>query len=164
MKINKENNKFSLKKKSTTPLDGSSIKTPSSFADNNDLGKVSPFAKIMEQGQVKIKKKELFEEVNRLEILSDNLVSLPSLDSYVQYKKMIKKILNLALPETFKLNISEYSSLMLRQTDPKQFHVVETINKELESLLLMIKEKHKDKIKMTASLIKIKGLVLDVIG
>ena len=164
MKINKENNNFSFKKKSTKTLGKSNIQTPFNSADNNDIGKASPFAKIMEQDQAEIEKKELFEEVNKLEILSDNLVSLPSLDSYMQYKNMIKKILNLALPETFKLNISEYSSLMLRQTDPKQFHIVETIDKELESLLLMIKEKHKDKIKMTASLIKIKGLVLDVIG
>lgn len=95
-----------------------------------------------------------------LEESGRDLEVAPDILQFERYKNAVRKLLALG-NHAFEVQKSE-GRLNPRTLERKEFHVVEIIDRELESLLAMVREREKDRLAIASTITQIKGLVLDL--
>ncbi len=99
--------------------------------------------------------------VGQLNSIGDRLINNPSLKTYLLYKQSMKDILKLTTTKTY--GIDKFRMKTMNESLEKEFHVITVINKELNSLLMLVRETHQDKLKIASKLISLKGLVVNFV-
>jgi uncharacterized protein YaaR (DUF327 family) len=87
----------------------------------------------------------------------------PTVASFTAYKNSVQKMLRFLYPQTHTLqkSISPPRIQGGRMVDRKEYHVIEEVNKELISLYGMLQEKEAGRLKIAATVVTIKGLLVD---
>ena len=123
------------------------------------------FQEILETEKVDIEKNEIQELISDLDVAGKDLGNAPSIMHYRKYKDIVKKILKKTVLNTYGLK-KNYSLIKGKgdlEFDKKEHKIVTIIDEELDSLLKLIHNNEKQNILYTSKVIKIKGLMVDVI-
>jgi len=131
----------------------------------NKSSKNLNFTQILETEKVDIQKNEIQELIKELDIAGKDLSNAPSILHYKKYKGIIKNILKKTILNTYGIKKS-YSLIRGKadlEFDKKEHNVISVIDEELDSLLQLIHKNEKSNMLYTSKVLKIKGLLVDVV-
>ena len=87
----------------------------------------------------------------------DALDREPSLEQYQRFRDLIRELTKRVSSDAYRLK-----KVGLSRT--KQYEIVKVINTELDALYRLVRETQKDRIMVTNKIIRLKGLVVDVMS
>lgn len=144
---------------------GGAVNTTDEGHANTNEGKsekINSFSNVLKAKQVETKNKEIFSLVTSLDHLGDQLKKTPTLEIYNRYRNQIKNIIKLIVPKAVGLKRT-FTRPNVQNLMGKEFHILNVIDQELDSLLKMIKEKEKNRLVLVDKVIGIKGLIIDLL-
>ena len=121
------------------------------------------FANILELKKAASKKEDIFHFISSLDFWGEQLKKQPSIENYNKYRNQIQKILKITVPNTFGIE-KTFSRPTLRNPRSREFHLLNTLDREMEALLKMIKKKEKNRLMLASKVVNIKGLVIDLLS
>lgn len=91
--------------------------------------------------------------------------SAGTVDAYQKYKAVVKRLLSWAEKRAFELEMDPGRLRMVKgQAQPTGARVIlRTVDAELESLLGMVQRQEKDRLAVADKVVRIRGLILDVL-
>lgn len=164
MKISRKEEKRSVghKEKGTFSLQfGSAIGVSESpESEGSFISKLVGSSKTAESKEV-AENKSFHGLLSELESFSARLTQYSRLEDFYLYRKLVKVILQKALPKMFSLEkISDRPSF--KKPVAKEHRVIHLVNQELNSLFQLIQEGHKCNLDITSKVLKIQGLLVDL--
>lgn len=87
----------------------------------------------------------------------DALDREPSLEQYQHFRDLIREL-------TKRVSTDAYRLKKVGLSRTKQYEIVKVINTELDALYRLVRETQKDRIMVTNKIIRLKGLVVDVLS
>ena len=124
--------------------------------------KVNSFSNLLEIKKVEARKEKFFSLISSLDQLGEQLRKQPTISMYTRYRNHVRNILELAVPKAFGLE-KTFSRPSVQNPQSREFHLLNVVDSEMESLLKLIKEKEKDRLLLASKVVKIKGLIIDLL-
>ncbi len=94
--------------------------------------------------------------------LGRQLERAPSMKTFLSYRSSVQKLLSRVVPHS--LGISKtLSPVNLKTLEAKEYHTVQVLNDELLSLLSLVREKEMKNFDVASRVVRIKGLIIDVL-
>ena len=121
----------------------------------------APFSQVFSLTRRNLDQDQIKQLMSEIENLGDKLPQAPSLKLFNAYRQSVKQLLKMILPHTF--TISKTTSLNSSNLQMKEYHTVQTVDLELDSLLKLVHEREHNRFSIAAQVVKIKGLLLDII-
>lgn len=102
------------------------------------------------------------EKMSQLDELGRQLERAPSMKTFLAYRSAVQKLVGQILPPS--LGISKtMSPVNLKTLEAKEYHTVQVLNEELASLLSLVREKELRNFEIANRVVRIKGLLVDVL-
>ena len=137
-------------------------KKPAPFSSGKDtsLTETVNFAQNLKEAKKEKNNEEIAKLMSRLNDLGGRLEKSPSLKEFYLYRDTVKTLMRKIIPQALALE-KVYSHPTLAQPQVKEYHLIRETSRELSSLLELISQKEKANLKITAAVIRIKGLIID---
>ena len=153
---------FKRRSRNASELSKANTRPEQIDAKNSKMESTNTFSKVLASKKTESKNQEIFSLVSSLDQLSTQFQKHPTIQMYTRYKNHLKRIIEIAVPQATGINRS-FSRPTIKNPKSKEFHTLNIINSEMDSLLKMIKAKEKDRLSLISKVVRIKGLIIDLI-
>jgi len=132
----------------------------SAASKNSSSGLFSLFASEMNTREMTIKNyaNDISELRSALESAGSTLEHEPTITNFKQFRNILSKLAKQVSAEAYRLEKVGGTPM-----NPRYYEIITVIDKEADKLYELIVKEHKDRMAITASVIGIKGLVVDLI-
>jgi len=127
---------------------------------NSGGGLFSLFSSEMNSRQIKIDKydKDISELRTALDTAGNTLEQEPTINNFKRFRELLSKLARQVSTEAYRLEKVGGTAM-----NPRYYEIITVIDKEADKLYELIVKEQKDRMAITASVIGIKGLVVDLI-
>ncbi len=124
------------------------------------MGVASLFASTLEQqqGESDSREQELETLRKEIELAGDKLQKEPTLPNFRQFRDLLSSLVKRVSAEAYRLE-----KIGGTPQSPRYFEIITVINAEADRLYNLIIKENKDHLAITANVISIKGMVVDLI-